>query len=259
MSIASPPKNKRKQKQASSKVAAPRRSDAKSKPEAETNWMKKAYPDGFNWGIIGWVIVLHLGAMAAPFFFSWEGLAMVFVLHWITGGLGICLGYHRLFTHSSFKTWGPIRFALAVIGGMAGEGSAIDWVADHRKHHALSDKEGDPHSPHEGPWWSHMLWFAGHKPAEVHQAKVLRWAPDLQRDWWMRLAGSLFLPSHFALSFLLLGAGYLYGGWYMAISFLVYAQFLRVVFVLHSTWFVNSASHMWGYTNYETTDDSRNN
>ena len=92
------------------------------------------------WGIIFWLAILHLGALAAPWTFTWEGLALALVLHWATGGLGICLGYHRLLTHSSFQTYPVVRWFFALVGGLAGEGSSVDWVADHRKHHALSDQ-----------------------------------------------------------------------------------------------------------------------
>ena len=217
------------------------------------------YPHGVNWPIFGWIALLHIGALAAPFFFSWTGLILMFVLHWVTGGLGICLGFHRQLTHGSFQTHRFTRGLLSFIGGLAGEGSVIDWVANHRKHHALSDREGDPHSPHDGPWWSHMLWFLPQMTAEEHAAHVKRWAPDLQRDPMMRIISALFLPSHFAVALGLFAIGYAVGDWSFGLSLMLWGAFMRVVFVLHSTWLVNSASHMWGYTNYETTDDSRNN
>jgi fatty-acid desaturase len=220
---------------------------------------ERLMPNGINWPIMGWIVVLHLGALAAPFTFSWQGLALVVVLHWLTGGIGICLGYHRLFTHSSFETYRPLRWLIAWIGGLAGEGGAIDWVSNHRKHHALSDQEGDPHSPHDGPWWSHMFWFARKLTPELYNAHVNRWVPDLLKDPVLRFLGQTFLLWHFVIGGVLFGAGYLVGGTYMGWSFLVWGLFVRLVLVLHSTWFVNSASHMWGYINYKTTDDSRNN
>ncbi len=220
---------------------------------------ERLMPDGINWPIMGWIAVLHLGALAAPFTFSWQGLVLVFALHWLTGGIGICLGYHRLFTHSSFSTYKPVRWLIAWIGGLAGEGGVIDWVSNHRKHHALSDQEGDPHSPHDGPWWSHMFWFARKLTPEIYNAHINRWVPDLLKDPVLRFLGHTFLLWHFVIGSVLFGAGYLAGGMYMGWSFLVWGLFVRLVLVLHSTWFVNSASHMWGYINYKTTDDSRNN
>ncbi|GIW92253.1 MAG: hypothetical protein KatS3mg110_0294 [Pirellulaceae bacterium] len=125
-----------------------------------TQLLRQRFPHGIAWGIVTWLLVIHVGALAAPWTFTWSGLGLALILHWITGGIGICLGYHRLLTHRSFLTYRWVRYLLAIIGGLAGEGTALDWVANHRKHHALSDKEGDPHSPHDGPWWSHMLWLA---------------------------------------------------------------------------------------------------
>ena len=212
-----------------------------------------------NWANVIWLFILHVGCLAAPFFFTWEAVVLTVVLHWITGGIGICLGFHRHLTHLSFSTYKPVRWLLAFIGGLAGEGSVIDWVANHRKHHAHSDQEGDPHSPHDGPWWSHVFWLSFWGGAEAHAAHIRRWVPDLYKDPVLRWIGALFLPSHFVFAAVLAAAGYAYAGWPMAASFVVWGVFVRLVFVLHSTWFVNSASHMWGYRNYETTDDSRNN
>ena len=89
---------------------------------------------------------------------------------------------------------------LAFIGGLAGEGSATDWVANHRKHHAHSDQEGDPHSPHDGPWWSHIFWLAFWKGPKAHDEHIRHWAPDLMKDPVLRWIGYMFLPSHFVLA-----------------------------------------------------------
>ncbi len=215
-------------------------------------------PQVVAWAIIFWLLLIHLGALAAPFTFTWQGLAVAVVLHWFTGGIGICLGYHRLLTHGSFETYRPVRWLLAAIGGLAGEGSAIEWVANHRKHHAHSDQPGDPHSPREGAWWSHLLWLVWTLPPRELEAHMKKWAPDLQKDPMIRFISSMFLPMQIVMGALVMLAGYAVGGMAMAASFVVWGVFLRLVFVLHSTWFVNSASHIWGYRNYETTDDSRN-
>jgi stearoyl-CoA desaturase (delta-9 desaturase) len=213
------------------------------------------------WGIIFWLSLIHVGALAAllPWFFSWQAVVLAVFLHWVTGGLGICLGYHRLLTHGSFETYAPVRWFFALIGGLAGEGSAVDWVANHRKHHALSDKPGDPHSPREGAWWSHVFWLSWSPPKDEHEEHLRKWVPDLLKDKVVRFLGNAFIPLHIVTGLIIMGAGYAVGGWQMAASFVVWAVFARLVFVLHSTWFVNSASHMWGYRNYETTDDSKNN
>jgi stearoyl-CoA desaturase (delta-9 desaturase) len=217
------------------------------------------YPEGIDWPAAIWLTLLHLGALAAPFTFTWQGLVLMFALHWLTGGIGVCLGYHRLFTHRSFATYRPLRWAIAWIGGLSGEGSVISWVANHRKHHALSDAEGDPHSPHDGGWWSHLLWLFRGMTKETQRKHWDRWAPDLFRERALRFLDKTFLLWQFVFGGLVFLAGYAWGGLPLACSFLVWGIFVRLVFVLHSTWFVNSASHMWGYRNYSTSDDSRNN
>jgi stearoyl-CoA desaturase (delta-9 desaturase) len=229
----------------------PQQLSQKPDPESQQSFI--------NWPNVIWLTMIHVGCLAAPFFFTWEALVLTLALHWLTGGIGICLGFHRHLTHFSFATYRPVRWLLAFIGGLAGEGAVIDWVANHRKHHANSDQADDPHSPHDGPWWSHMFWLAIWWGPKAHAEHIQKWAPDLVKDPVLRWIGALFLPCHFVMAAVLAGAGYAYGGWYLAASFLVWGLFVRLVFVLHSTWFVNSASHMWGYKNYETTDDSRNN
>ena len=219
---------------------------------AEEQWVV-AWPNAI------WLLLLHVGVLLAPATFTWQALVLTFFLHWLTGGVGICLGFHRLLTHSSFRTYPAVRWFLAMLGSLAGEGSALEWVADHRKHHALSDQPGDPHSPRDGAWWSHMLWIVWKRKRVDREKHWHRWAPDLARDTAIRALVPWFLPLHFALAAILGGIGYLLGGSSMALSFVVWGVFVRLVFVMHSTWFVNSASHMWGYRNYETTDDSRNN
>ena len=216
-------------------------------------------PPRINWPVTLWLALLHVGAIAAFWTFSWQGLIIMFVLHWLSGGVGVCLGYHRLLTHASFQTYRPVKLFLAVMGGLSGEGSAIDWVANHRQHHALSDHPGDPHSPQDGAWWSHVFWLAYTRQGEDRDRHVMRWAPDLAKDPGLVTVGNWFLAIHFITGAILMAAGYMMGGWSLAWSYLVYGIFVRLVFVLHTTWFVNSASHMWGYRNYETTDDSRNN
>ena len=214
---------------------------------------------GPNYPVIFWLVLLHLGALAAPWCFRWSALVLTMALYWLTGSIGVCLGYHRLLTHGAFQTYKPIRWLIALIGGLSGEGSAIDWVANHRKHHAHSDHDGDPHSPRDGAWWAHMFWLGWTIHGHEYEPHIRRWAPDLAKDAAMRLLGAWFIPIHVLSGVALLGAGYWLGGFPLAWSFLVWGLFVRLVFVLHATWLVNSAAHMWGYRNYETTDESRNN
>lgn len=244
---------------------APKRTSAmplvkpRSAHPGQAKIQKEAKRDQVSWVVIGWLALAHLGALFAPFTFTWQALVAVLLLHWFTGGVGICLGFHRLLTHASFKTYPWVRYALAWIGGLAGEGSAISWVADHRMHHANSDHEGDPHSPKDGAWWSHVFWLAWTYSPEAGRRHIAKWAPDLQRDPVLRFLDKTFLFWHFALGFALFGIGFALGGSPMGWSFVVWGVFLRMTLVLHTTWFVNSASHIWGYRNYETTDHSRNN
>ncbi|TWU17381.1 Fatty acid desaturase [Novipirellula galeiformis] len=220
---------------------------------------ERRHVKNLSYWAIGWLTLAHLVVLAAPFYFSWTGLAVMLVLHWMTGSLGICLGYHRLLTHTGMKTYSWVRYTFATIGTLAGEGSALDWVADHRKHHAHSDHEGDPHSPHEGGWWAHIMWLAFHTHNGDRTAYLQRWVPDLYKQRGMRILDMLFLPLHIGVGCALYGIGYAIGGVDFGLSLLIWGMFVRLVGVLHATWMVNSASHMWGYKNYETTDDSRNN
>ncbi len=237
------------------------RDPKKRQSNAEAHWMteEEKWGKGLAWPIVIWMGVLHVGALIALPFFTWPALVVSLVLHWIGGSVGVCLGFHRLLTHGGFKTYPWVKALLTFAGQTAGEGSADMWVATHRKHHAMSDKPGDPHSPHDGNWWSHMLWIYPFKSVEERQDLLTHWAPDMAKDPVVAWASKHFLATHFVVGFILLGMGYLYGGWTMATSFVMWGVFVRTVAVLHVTWFVNSASHMFGYRNYETTDDSRNN
>jgi len=212
----------------------------------------------WDWATIIWTVVLHAGAVVAPFYFTWAGFFTFLFMYWVTGSLGVCLGYHRLLTHGSFLTYRPVKWLFAWVGGLAGEGPAVTWVAVHRKHHAFSDQEGDPHSPYEGGWWSHMFWLVPALGKERHGEMVRRWAPDLAKDPVMRFLNATFLAWHIALGFVMYGVGAWWGGANLGVSLVLWGMFFRLSWVLHSTWLVNSASHIWGYRNYETTDNSRN-
>lgn len=237
-------------------ILATRKAEIAASHEGLT--VERVFRNASFWAI-GWLALAHLVVLAAPFTFTWTALGVTLLLHWLTGSLGICLGYHRMLTHDGMKTHPWVRYVFATIGTLAGEGSALDWVADHRKHHKYSDQVGDPHSPHEGAWWSHMFWLAYHTHNGDRAAYLNRWVPDLYKQRGMRILDVLFLPLHIATGCALYALGYWIGGTEMAVSMLVWGMFVRLVTVLHATWMVNSISHMFGYRNYETTDDSRNN
>jgi fatty-acid desaturase len=212
----------------------------------------------FSWPAAVWIGGCHVFALAAPFCFTAEAAVVTIVLSWMTGGLGICVGFHRLLTHSGFQTYAPVRGTLAVLGCLAGEGPPIMWVAAHRRHHQFSDQPGDPHSPRDGFWWSHVLWMLSSPGSSDWAEQYRRYAPDLLRDPFIRFLNRRWLWLHATAGLLLLAGGWISGGWPMGISFVVYGLFVRLVYVFHITWLVNSASHLWGYQTYDTGDDSRN-
>ena len=223
-------------------------------PESSTNDKR----GGINYAAAIWIGLVHVGALAAPWTFSWSGLATMLALYFLTGCVGICLGYHRLLSHRSFETYRPMRWFIAWIGGLAGEGSAIHWCANHRVHHAKSDHEGDPHSPREGFLWSHMLWCLQKMDRAERQALHERWAPDLLKDPVLRFLDQTFLLWQVLVAAALGGVGYAIGGMTMAASLVVWGVFVRMVIVLHATWCINSVTHVWGYKTYDNGDDSKN-
>jgi stearoyl-CoA desaturase (delta-9 desaturase) len=195
--------------------------------------------------------LLHVGAVAALFFFSWHAVAAAIFVYWMATGLGVSMGYHRLLTHRSYKVPRLLEYFFAVCGTMALEGGPISWVAIHRIHHQHSDKEGDPHTPRDGAWWAHMGWLLFGETMHNNTRAMSKYAPDLAKHRFYRL-----LNNYHWMPFLVsLGLLYAAGG----LRFLLWAGFFRVVFGLHATWLVNSATHLWGRRRFATRDDSRNN
>ncbi|MDZ4782832.1 MAG: fatty acid desaturase [Planctomycetia bacterium] len=221
---------------------------------------KDRWSRGLDWVNAIWIGFVHVGALVAlyPYFFSWKGFGLAVALYWVTGSLGICLGFHRYLTHGGFSTYRPVRWFFGLIGGLAGEGPALNWVAVHRKHHAHSDQAGDPHSPHDGAWWSHMLWLMPNNGSNYYKEMHRRYAPDLLKDPVMRFLDATFLLWHWLLGCGLFAIGYFGWDFQTGCSFVAWGMFVRMCFVMHVTWLVNSATHIWGYTNYKTTDDSKN-
>lgn len=210
---------------------------------------------GWNWAQIFWWSVLHGGAVFAPFTFSWSGLGICVGLYLATA-IGITMGYHRLLTHRSFRTPRFVEYILTALGALANQGGPLQWVAIHRVHHQHSDREGDPHTPRDGVWWAHMFWWM---PRERHmEGPTLhqRYVADLARDPVHRFFQHGYIVLPILLSLALFAAGEWAGG--LGWSWLVWGMFVRTVFVHHATWFVNSATHLWGYRTYETHDDSTN-
>ena len=215
-------------------------------------------------------IVPFLGFAAAVWTLWGTGLtpldAGIFVAMYYFTGLGVTIGFHRLFTHQSFETKPWVRNTLAIAGSMAIQGPVIRWVADHRRHHAFSDQPGDPHSPHldEGPgvkgvlkglWHAHLGWFF-----DPEQTSARRWAPDMVKEPAMRRIDSLF-PLWAAISFLAppIVGGLVTGTLRGAVTAFLWGSLARIFFLHHVTWSINSICHFYGKRPYETTDHSTNN
>jgi stearoyl-CoA desaturase (Delta-9 desaturase) len=216
-------------------------------------------------------VILPFAAFATAIVLLWNSLVgwtdlAILASMYVTTALGVTVGYHRLLTHRAFDAPRPIRYALAATGQMAVQGSVIDWVADHRKHHAFTDEEGDPHSPHHdhggglrgalrGLWYAHMGWLF---ETQGHAAKR-RYARDLVEDPIMRRISKsfpLFILLGLALPF---GLGYaLTGTLAGALTGLLWGGFVRVFLVHHVTWSINSVCHFFGTRRFETDDHSTN-
>jgi stearoyl-CoA desaturase (delta-9 desaturase) len=208
-------------------------------------------------GVVGWQVWADL--------LGWSDLAVFAILYTLTG-LGITVGFHRHFTHRSFKTTRPIRAALAILGSAAIEGPIVSWVADHRKHHAFSDRPGDPHSPHvdHGGGWrgalrgllhAHVGWLFIH----TQRGAKRRYAPDLMADPLIARIDRLFVVwalGGLAAAFLL---GWGIGGSLAAgLTGLLWGGAVRMLVLHHVTYSINSLCHFFGRRRFETGDESRN-
>lgn len=176
---------------------------------------------------------------------SLRDLVLFFSFYLLTG-LGVTLGFHRLVTHKSFETRPAVKLVFAVLGSMAGQGRVGDWVAVHLKHHALSDQEGDPHSPLEGLFHAHVGWLFG--PNQIDRA---RYGKRVLSDPIYRFVDRTFFL-WFGLGFLI---PFLIGGW----SGLLWGGLVRLFVVSHVTWSVNSICHTFGDRPFDIKDESRNN
>lgn len=204
------------------------------------------------------LLTIHGLALAAPFTFTWPGLIAFTVMSFVTGCLGITLCYHRLLSHRSFKTHKIVKYFLMLCGTLSLEGDPAWWAATHRIHHMESDQEMDPHSPRVSFAWAHMLWLLYDDGRAADPNVLNRFIPDLADDPWAKFLAKNFGWVNLGFLGVLLGLGYWMGGLHMALSLAVWGGFLRIVYVWHITWLINSVTHMFGYRNYQTRDDSRN-
>lgn len=207
------------------------------------------------------------GVVVAALPWLGDGVSIVdlalFVGLYVVTGLGLTVGYHRLFTHRSFRAPTPLRVALAVAGGLAFEGGVIGWVATHRRHHAFSDRPGDPHSPYRygttgwaqlrGVGHAHLGWLLRPDPTPVTQ-----YAPDLLADRAMRAVDRAFpLLSVLSLALPTLLGWALTGTWQGALSALIWGGLIRVFLLQHVTWSVNSLCHLIGKRPFKTRGQDR--
>jgi len=217
------------------------------------------------------VVVPPLGVLSAAGIlwgvaFSWLDLILL-VSFYVVCAFGTTIGFHRLFTHRGFETYAPVRAAFAVLGCMTMQGPLTQWVTDHRRHHAMSDQPGDPHSPHVGHGeglvatvrgfvHAHVGWLFTQKGMErgrdygkdLYEDRLLVWIDRLYIVW---VALTLALP------FLL---GYWLGGsWERGVQAFVWAGLVRIFLYQHATFAVNSVCHMWGRRHFRSRDEARNN
>jgi sn-1 stearoyl-lipid 9-desaturase len=202
-----------------------------------------------DWATVVFMVIVHVGALFAllPSNFSWPAVGVALFLYWVTGGLGITLGWHRMLTHRSFQTPKWLEYFLVFCGTLSVQGGPIWWVGLHRHHHLYSDQHVDHHDSGKGFWWSHMEWMLRDVPAEEEVAKFTK---DISDDRFYQFLEKYFLPIQVVLAVILYGIG----GW----SFVVWGVFLRMIFVYHITWLVNSATHKFGYRTYDSNDKSTN-
>lgn len=204
-----------------------------------------------NWETVTAVAVFHVLAIAALFMFSWQNVAAFALLWWMAGSLGIGVGYHRLMTHRGFQAPRWLERILGVFGTLAMQSGPITWVTTHRLHHAFTETDKDPHSPRHGTYWSHMGWIFRGTAQNSSELVRQRYSPDLIRDPFL-----VALDKYYWIPTAVVAAGLLAVG---GIGMLLWGVFFRVVFGWHSTWLVNSATHLWGTRRFQTRDDSRNN
>ena len=211
----------------------------------------RKYQKGVNWITTIAMVAFHIAAVAAFFYIDTGAIITAVVLYFVGGMLGIGMSYHRLLTHRSYKTPKWMEYFLTICATLALEGGPIFWVATHRVHHQKSDREGDPHTPHEGGFWAHMGWIIMGQGLHHETALLARYAPDLAKDkfhvaltkwhWVPQVVVGLALLAFGGIPYVLWGTGF------------------RTVVGLHTTWLVNSATHMWGSRRFQTRDDSTNN
>lgn len=234
-------------------------------------------PEGVNsqsrilWEYLIPVIVFHLMIPLAfiPYFFSWWGLLFLPLGNYLFTSLGIGAGYHRLLTHRGFDCPKWLEYSLATLGVCSFQDSPGRWVLVHRVHHQHSDHQPDPHTPRVSAFWSHMGWMFIDNRDLSTAAAYDKYCRDLMRDpyyrWLQRGINWVWVYIIHAAVLLLLGIGLAFliaapeNRYQFAVQFFFWTVIMRTIFTWHVTWGINSAAHIWGYQNYDTREDSRNN
>jgi fatty-acid desaturase len=217
------------------------------------------HPRTISWVTAAFMVLFHLGAIAALFFFTWANLAVGVALYFIALNFGVCMAYHRLLTHRGYQVPKWLEYLMTACGTLALEGGPIFWVATHRAHHQHSDHDGDPHSPKDGTWWAHIGWILTGQSLHSDTALLARYAPDLSKDRFHVWISKYHWVPLVLLAVLLAAGGTIFSGWRTGLGLLLWGVFLRTTLNLHATWLVNSATHLWGKRRFKTRDDSRNN
>lgn len=193
---------------------------------------------------------LHILAIVAIPYFSWDALAICLFGLFIVTPFGVNLAYHRVLSHRSLKLPKWLEYTFVTVGAAMAGGPPLFWAAAHRAHHKYSDTEKDPHNSRRGFWYSHMTHlFQGRSQEEIDS--WLKLVPDLRDDRYYRFLNAAWIP----LSALVLIPLYLAGG----VGYVLWGGVVRIVLMLHFTWFVNSLCHLWGYRNYNSADRATNN
>lgn len=228
-------------------------------------------PLQINWAYALSILAIHLLSMLAfvPWFFSWTGLVLFLVGVPVYGILGITLCYHRLLTHQGLVCPKWLERAFAVLGVCNLQDTPARWVAIHRMHHKHADEQPDPHTPLVNFFWSHIGWVIVRHREHSDVRFFEQYARDVLRDpfylflerklawFWVYCAHAmLYFAGGFAAGWLAQGTWQ--AGLQFGLSLVVWGVFVRTVVNWHGTWAVNSVTHLWGYRNYETSDDSRN-
>jgi fatty-acid desaturase len=219
----------------------------------------------FSWKNFLWIGGLHVLALvlAIPYF-TWQGLVVFLVLHYIAGMVGITFGFHRLITHKGMQVPRWVENVAALCGTFACQGGPISWVGGHRLHHMYSDRAEDPHDATRGFWYSHVGWIFDRRLDLDDPEEFKHYAPDLvARPWFRFLENNMILIQNilgWSLFFIGAALGPAQGmDWGFGFSMIVWGIFVRLVAGYHVTWFVNSAAHKWGSNPNGLSDLSKNN